>query len=592
MSTNKSEPVTSATNVNTSDVTLTFACWLDDVRNRFWIHLIHDAGALKNIRLWDWGEDGGFYHWYKTQHEASKLSPHEFPASRDHSTYYYDEATLPRHRPSNPNFVKSSHTYPLEHTRQIVTCPKCSGSGEVTCGSCGGSGRCSTCHGDGRTGSGSDSKSCSSCGGGGRCSTCGGRGRVRCGRCDGEGRLLRYTSRDYRWWHDEDDKPILSKVVDRRRVKRMIKTARKKGGGVVVAEFSEDEVLRASGVLNDRIRELILLANTRRRELEAVIAGRSDLIVFQHNERQYIPFSYINLSAGKKYGQFFAAGTGRHCESRRPRLPLDLWKCAFWLSLLASVVLTAAASPGAWALAALWVLTAGLLGFNLYRLSREFKEPAPERWLIFDDDEHGAWPFAFVLAQAVSRARVGRVSDPWFTALLEPPSADSIKERNSFMYTIRHNHTDASRQAEILLVGRRAQDSYAPNVHAAVRSATRLIWVAGGRTAEELDGAVAEVAELLPEEARARVEVVVVRDERARQFTAEQLSRTRETLGPARLRVLDIPVQEMCNKTLSGGVSESAETGFRELVELSGRLPTSVEIEKSEGHAPAAAQAG
>jgi hypothetical protein len=592
MSADERNPDATALAANTADVTLTFACWLADVRHKFWVHFIHEAGALKDVKLWDWGEDGGFYHWYKTQHESSKFSRHEYPASRDHATSFYDGATLPRHRPTDPHFSKSSYSYPLQDTREIVTCPDCSGSGQVRCGRCGGSGRCSNCKGHGQTGSGSDAKRCSSCGGNGRCSKCSGTGKVRCDRCSGEGELLRYTSKDYKWWHDHDDKPILSKVVDRFGVKKMIKAARKKGGGVVIEEFSEDEVLSASGVLNDRIRELILLANTRRRELESEISSRSDLVVFQHNERQYIPFSYINMSAGGRYGQFFAAGTEQHNELRAPRLPLDLWKCAFWLSLVASVVVTASTSPGPWVLAALWVLTAGLLGVSLYRLSRELKEPAPARWLIFDDDEHGAWEFAFALAQAVSRARVGRVSDPWFTALLEPPSADSIKGRNSFMYTIRHKQPEGPRQTEILLLGKRAQGRYAPVVAAAVQSATRLVWLAGGRTAEELDEAIAETVGRVAVDARARLEVAVICDARARPLTAEHLSRASEKLGPGRLQVLDVPLREMCQKTLSGGASEATEMGFHELLAHSGCMPTPADAPESEEQSPSAAETG
>jgi len=319
---------------------------------------------------------------------------------------------------------------------------------------------------------------------------------------------------------------------------------------------------------------LILLANTRRKELEAEIAARSDLVVFQHNERQYVPFSYINLSTGGKYGQFFAAGTESHCETRAPRLPLDRWKCAFWLSLLSAIGLTASALTGVWALAAVWGLACGLLGFNLRRLYRGLKQPAPARWLIFDDDEHSAWRFTFVLAQAVSRARVGRVSDPWFTALLEPPTADSVKGRNSFMYTIRHDLLNAPRQTEIVLLGRRAQDQYARVVAAALQSATRLVWLVGGRSTKELDDAIVEALEQVPEESLARLEVAVIRDEQARSLTAEQLWQAREKLGPERLKVLDIPIQEMCRETLSGSISGETESGFSRLVEHSGCLPT------------------
>ena len=245
-----SEPTVDTTHsANTPDVTLTYVAWLDRARQNRWLHLHCDIRSLYDMKLWDFGEDGSCYHNYHSQHESSRYSNHQFPASRDTSTRYFDESSLPLHRPTTPNFTQQNWNYPMAHTRRIFTCPPCGGSGQVNCGRCGGSGRCRSCGGSGRSG---DSR-CSSCSGGGRCSTCSGSGRVMCPTCMGEGELLSYTSKDYRWWHDMDEETILSPMVDRLGVKGLVSGVRKKGGSVQIGHFTRAEVLRTTGVFNSRI---------------------------------------------------------------------------------------------------------------------------------------------------------------------------------------------------------------------------------------------------------------------------------------------------------------------------------------------------
>lgn len=560
--------------VNTPDVTLAFVNWLQQVRQGSWLHLFYKIEALQRVRLWDYGEDGGFYHWYKTQHESVCYSRHEYPASSDFYTVYYDANELPLDRPARPHFARDSRSYPLRHSRRIFTCPRCTGSGHVRCDTCGGSGRCSPCGGQGHTRSGQETKRCYACKGSGRCTGCGGAGQVSCPRCSGEGRLLEYTSEDYLWWFDVDEEPILSRVVDRFQVQGLVKKTRQKGGSVEVSEFSAAEVVRATGVLNERIRELIVLAKSRRDELERSIETRSDRVLFQDCRREYIPLSYLNMFVGNKYGQYFVAGVEQHCEVLRPPMPLSVSKGIGWLGVVGLIgllllILVEGASLAAGGLILLAGLLSGLGGVGLWTIIRELRQPAPGRWLIFDEEGHGAWQFAFVLAQAVSRVRTAHVSDPWFTALLEPPRPDSVKSRNSFMYALCSEQL-AARHTEVIVVGNRAQEQYPQDVARLMESATRLTWIAGQRPVEELDRIIAEAIASLPIEVRQRVEVDVICDERTGPVAPEQFTLIQEQLNQERLRVLKIPVQQMCDETRCGRVADESHRSFQRLVEYSG----------------------
>jgi xanthosine utilization system XapX-like protein len=561
---------------NTPDVTLAFVDWLQKARHGSWLHLIYNVGALQNIRLWDFGEDGGFYHWYRTQHESFGHKEHEYPASKDNSTTYYDENDLPLHRPTRPHFTKDKRSYPLRHTRHIFDCPNCSGSGEIECTNCNGKQRCPSCKGNRYTGSGKDTKPCSSCKGSGKCSKCNGSGKIRCEKCKGEGQLLRYTSKDYKWWEKVDEKQTLSPAVDRSPVRGLIKKARQDRGSIKVSEFSEDEVMRATGIINARIRELIQLANAERQALERSIESQSSLVVFQNNRREYIPLSYINMFADNKYGQFFAAGTKQPYKVHHPPMPLSAWKITGWLSLISVIALLVSVPVNVWPLMALLGLLGGAIGVNSWKAFQELKQPIPKQWFIFDDNQHGAWQFAHVLAQAISRAHVAYVADPWFTALLEPPKPDSAKSRHSFMYTVRHHHQSNSlQQIEIIVVGNRAQKQYFHDVKHLMQSATRLTWIAGGRTTEELDRIIEETIDCLSEERRKAVEISVICDERTALIAPEQFSRVQDKVDQAKFSVLVIPMQQMCDEALSGFVSEKADQNFQHLIEHSGlRLVT------------------
>ena len=78
-------------------------------------------------------------------------------------------------------------------TKRAGLCPKCEGTGEITCKKCDGSGDCQNCHGTGKI-------TCKTCDGSGECQNCDGSGKVTCERCEGTGVYQTYLvalSNDY-----------------------------------------------------------------------------------------------------------------------------------------------------------------------------------------------------------------------------------------------------------------------------------------------------------------------------------------------------------------------------------------------------------
>jgi len=72
------------------------------------------------------------------------------------------------------------------------TCPKCKGSGNVTCETCHGSGECWICEGTGKIWYMPDDGWCAACNGTGICYTCGGTGWHTCKECFGSGLLVHW----------------------------------------------------------------------------------------------------------------------------------------------------------------------------------------------------------------------------------------------------------------------------------------------------------------------------------------------------------------------------------------------------------------
>ena len=78
---------------------------------------------------------------------------------------------------------------------QSQRCPKCGGSGKVTCYRCNGRGRvsCAGCSGKGYiiVVAGSGRSKCTQCNGGGtsKCGTCYGNGTLTCNKCHGRGNI-------------------------------------------------------------------------------------------------------------------------------------------------------------------------------------------------------------------------------------------------------------------------------------------------------------------------------------------------------------------------------------------------------------------
>lgn len=585
--------------INTPDVTLTFIGWRQKVGRFSFLHLLYNLGTLADTRLWAYGEYGAFYQWYQTQYESSTYSSHTCPASHGGRISFYQEAALPLDRPPHMDFRNSERAYPLQESRQIYTCPTCSGSGLVSCSNCDGKGKCPPCKGNKFIMNGQTKKRCSACRGSGKCSRCQGSGKVKCSKCDGEGKLLDYQSKDYKWWNKVDDEQILPESVERRSepwslkrlvnplnfvekmsVGRLIQKTRKRGGSVAVASFSREEVLRTTGVINARIEDLVTLAKNRQQVLLQEIA-RHGTILFQEDHREYLPLSYINTSIRKRYGQYYVAGTQQHQETRPPKIPISLPKCVNWVVMLA-ITLVLLFYP-----VATWMLVAGIsvatlaFGVNVWLIRQEVQQPPPRRWVVFDNHQHQGWQFSFLLAQAISKVRLGFIADPWFTTLLEPPQANSVNSRNSFLYTIQQGAADSRQQTEVILIGNRAQLQYANDVARLIASATRLIWVANGGDETAIDQAIVQTLGKLPEEARQLVEVGVIYDAAAAPARQDNFPDTRRLLAPSQFQMLALPLQQMCDETQSGFISEPVAQQFQELLDYSGLRPQELDTQSA-----------
>lgn len=607
--------------VNTPDVTLTYVAWLDRARRDPWLHLHCDIRSLYEMKLWDFGEDGSCYHNYRSQHESSRKVNYQFPASRDRSTRYFEEGSLPLHRPSNPAFIQQSWTYPLIETRRIFTCTTCAGEGQVICHQCSGNKKCSWCRGRGRRRVGKHLQRCYTCSGTGRCVTCEATGLVRCETCKGERELLTYTSKDYRWWHDEDEETVLSALVDRPGVKSLVVGVRKRGGSVGLAHYTPHEVLRTTGVFNSRIAALLRRAEDGRRQLEARIAGRSDLVLFQEIRLQYVPLLYLNLFAGRKYGQYFVAGTGDQ-HAVRFSLPISLTKSVAW-AFLATFVLQLLF----WAVSPLLMLLnfailASLVGKILHETLRANAFAHPRRWVVFDDAQCGAWQFTYLYAQAISRHRVARILDPWFTTLLEPPRLDSAQGRNSFLCTIEDLDGDLldgdlkkgldavedklpvdeadgelarvsetgmfpiagprsvqfkpmgiRRRTELLVVGNRSQRQFVPDVQSVTAEAERFILMSNSETIEALTARIKEIMGRRDTLHLKPCRITVVTDisnpdvEPLQLADIEHLGRDNNGFS---FDMLALPISRLCEESRMGDLSEESEEVCRQLLNFGG----------------------
>ncbi len=388
--------------------------------------------------------------------------------------------------------------------------------------------------------------------------------------------LLTYSSKDYRWWFDTDEETILSPVVNRMGVQELITRVRQKGGSVTIPRFDAASILSATGVLNGRIQELLQLAESRRRHLEESIEKRSDDVLFQKIHREYIPLLYLNLFTGRRYGQCFVAGTREQQEVYYP-LPISPVKCGAWIVLALAISLLVSGVTNWLLLSALIILFVGLTGYSIGTSLRIHRQPLPERWIVFDDGENRAWQLAYLLAQAVSRVRAARISDPWFTALLEPPQADSVRGRNSFVYTMEQGTGEERKRTELLVAGKRAQEQFISDVHFLAADSTRLIFLVGPQTVAELPTRIRAVLDARPAEKTHPLQITIVYD--AVSLSLEAYAGIANEERDVTVQLLPLPLTRMCAEARGGELSEETLTGYDRLLTFAGFQPDAHRID-------------
>ena len=559
--------------VMTPDIVLSFVLWLRKTRQSLARRLLFRMKDLQQISIWDTGESGGFFHHYDNQHERSTYTACEYPASRHNSTQYFSESGLPLHRPQAYNFTNNSKQYPLLGTAQIITCPRCGGSGQVTCSGCGGSGRVAGTNSEGR----STSVTCSSCGG---------SGNQRCSRCSGEGRLLTYTSKDYIWKHTVDNEPILSSVTNRRSVRGLITKTHKKGGSYKIEEFRREEIIEATGVYNGRIEALVEYARNEAVKKEQQIADRFGTVLFQRRERFYIPLGFINLFVAKRYGQYFVAGNLASRLSHSPPVTWSRLKLLGWFAVGISISMLVAIFRGYLVLAQrdLRLLTIGLglvLFFALLRFFRDFFVQYPKTWLIFDDDGLGGWLFVHLMVQAISLTRKGKLLDPCYTDLFHLPEPNTRKSRNSFFCTIETLKMDnpdeqsGSRQkaqqrqtTELFLVSQRALAMFTSEIQEVAQNIQTFIWVMSQSPVVETDNCIANLLKAQSPETRKNLRLILITNQTNLGLSVNEFPQTQAYLSGEQITLHSLPLSEAFQCLQQGKLSPETEKTLNFLVEM------------------------
>lgn len=547
--------------MTTPDIVLSFALWLRRTRNSLPRRLLFRMKDLGQISLWDIGESGGFFHRYENQHEKYTYTNPEFPASRDSRTQYYSEGGLPQHRPQAYNFTNSSFQYPLLGTARIFTCPRCHGTGKVTCSSCGGSGSHTRI----------DSKGNSYRS---TCLSCFGSGKQTCSRCSGEGQLLTYTSKDYIWKRTVDREPILSSILDRSSVRGLIINTHNKGGSYPIEEFSREEILQATGVYNERIESLIQHAREQSAKKEREINERFGIVLFQRRERFYVPLGFINLFVLRKFGQYFIAGNLTKRLSRSSPIPLSFIKLLGWLSIGVGLSALAATFPGYLVLnsAVIQLLIIGLIGVSFVvslRFGIDFFVKWPSAWLIADDDGLGGWLATHLFVQSISLTRKGKLLDPCYTELFYPPEANTRKSRNSFFCTLEIGQEKPPKLIEICLLSQRALTLFREEIQELAQNIDTLIWVIRQTNVAESDRAIAGILQQrYSRKNPPNLQLILLVDRENLELSSEDFPETTALVPTSQIRFYSIPLSLTFGDLQQGRISAETQKNLDLLGEI------------------------
>lgn len=549
----------------TPDIGLSFAIWLDKTRNSVTKQLLLCKKSLEHISIWDIGESGGFFHHYDNQHEQFAYTSHQHPASVHHLTYYYDEKTLPLHRPDSYNYTNLKKEYPLEGTATISTCYRCHGSGKIDCGNCGGTGKVSVQDSKGK------SKRVN-------CSSCGGSGDKTCPTCDGEGKLLTYQSKDYEWRHTTDDEPIVAPIINRSSVRRLISKTHTNQGSYPVEAFSKEEVVKNAGVYNERIDALIDHARGCTVEKEKEINQRFGSVLFQQCQRFYIPLGFMNLFVRHKFGQFFIAGNLNHRSANSPPVQWSALKFMAWLSLgLILSILIGVAHGSVVIPPALMPFVIGIpLAFmvaGVIRFALDFRLRWPQRWFVGDDDGIGGWLFVHLLVQAISLHRQGYLLDPCYTNLFHLPEPDTSKSRNSFFCTIQTGET----KTELFLASQRAIDLFMEETKTLTNDIQTFIWVINESPPTEVDQI---IASLLTKEAttinpQSRLMIINCGNQ---DISSSSFPETQQFISPQQISCLRLPLFAAFDDLQHGHLTPKTEETLSQLRQLLNQPKTDLSL--------------
>jgi hypothetical protein len=356
---------------------------------------------------------------------------------------------------------------------------------------------------------------------------------ITCPRCQGEGEVLTYSALVYEWRHYIDKEAVLSKPVNRWRVRKLVEETDEEGDAIRVDTLEPEEVIAKLGFADNHLRECATAA----KQVSERYAKRSDRgrLVLHDQSWRYVPLAYLNVQLGRKFGQFFSFGRGNVRNVLPPSQALCPWRSSFWLSLLVVIVMVSV--QAVWpdqAFSSWWLMGPGLLlPLAIWRYVLDRRRPAKPLWLIMDDGDGGGWQFCSQVTKAWALGAVAKIEDPYYTVLFAEDQQER-RSRNSFMCRLTEMTSRNPRELELLYLQPQAVARAVKDVVWLASQAQRLIWVSG-KAAGQLDG---EIAAFLGQSQQPQTfEVFVVAD--GTSYLHENFTMTRQALGNKTLHLLN-----------------------------------------------------
>lgn len=335
-----------------------FFDWLKEKCVSVSFKLFRDVSAFSRVRNISKHETLGFNIKIHSQYHSIFWETREVAYPDVYFITFYREAT-----PTMPTtFSTYKQEFPLEDTKEVLTCPDCYGSGKVTCPKCGGSGkiRCPSCLGSGKCldcgGSGKITCSycfgsgrymdetcsycsgngylvCNSCGGSGECyycngtgritcPKCGGSGEITCKRCKGSGKIVTYKVEVHKFFH----KWFEANYISDNNLSSCYKKALSKGYKVEIKEISEDEITKSYGYMSEEIRGYVNSARETYRNLSKEAKDYDGRELFRDEFFSYVPIHYIIFFIDEEEKYYIIAGTPNKYVIKAPRFPISLKK--------------------------------------------------------------------------------------------------------------------------------------------------------------------------------------------------------------------------------------------------------------------------